>query len=133
MKGVRDLVAVVLAACVSNVACGSEAETPEGLTGQWCGAHVGAPAECNGAYLDITQSGSSVSGQACEWYEHDCYPLDNGTLSGAALTFDYSWTEAGTTYTVNASLALSADGNTLSGSYHSSKCNCDTPMTFFRI
>jgi len=81
----------------------------------------------------IIQSGSSVSGQACERYEFDCYPIQNGAVAGSTLNFDYSWVEGGTTHTVHATLTLSPDGSTLSGKYDSSKCSCEVPITVLRI
>lgn len=102
-------------------------ETAGDVTGQWCGRDVSAPEACLGdevEYLELTQSGSAVSGQICEEYGSDCAPIENGKLDGTKLSFGFSPEEVGG----KADLELS--GDLLVGALHSDKCACELPFTF---
>ena len=55
--------------------------------------------------------------------------IENGSLTGEALVFDYTFSPD----RVDASLTLSADGQTLAGTYASTKCSCDVPVTLHRL
>jgi hypothetical protein len=98
------------------------------FTGQWSGT-----AGDDSTYLDLTQTGSSVEGSACERPGMDCMAIVNGTTSGRELTFSYSWLEEGATYTVTAALELSADGSAVDGRYTSSKCSCSLDVRLTRV
>jgi len=99
--------------------CGGESGNAE-VGGNWVGGGSG-----ESTYLELQQSGSAVTGQACERPGHDCYPIKDGKLSGQSLTFCYEFD----THKVTATLTLSVDGKTLTGSYHSTKCNCDLAVS----
>jgi hypothetical protein len=91
---------------------------------------VSTPEECQGdevEYLELSQSGSQVTGQICEAYGKDCAPVEDGTLSGSKLTFGFSPEEVGGL----ANLELS--GDLLQGTLHSDKCACELPFTFHRL
>lgn len=100
------------------------------VTGKWCGREVSAPEQCLGdevEYLELVQSGSTVTGQICEAYGKDCAPIENGTLEGTKLRFDFS------PATVGGKADLQLSGNQLSGALHSDKCSCELPFTFHRL
>ncbi len=92
------------------------------VTGTWS-ATIGEQ-----TLLELTQTGACVSGKACEGPGKDCYPVQNGTLDGATLTFFYTFDP----YQVDATLTLSADGTTLTGELYSTKCACSIPHTYIR-
>jgi hypothetical protein len=113
------------------LACGGrEQAAPGTVAGSWCGREVSTPEECLGReveYLELSQSGSQVTGQICEAYEKDCAPIEDGRFSGGKLTFSYSPVYVGGL----ANLELS--GDVLQGTLHSDKCACETPFTFHRL
>jgi len=105
--------------------CGGETSKADvNVSGNW-GGNAGG----EGSYLELQQSGSVVTGQACESPGQDCYAIKDGKVSGDTLTFSYEFD----TYKVTATLTLSADGKTLSGNYHSTKCNCDVAISLAKL
>ena len=101
-----------------------------GVSGRWCGKEVSAAEQCTGdevIYLEVAQSGSAVTGQACEAYNNGCYPLENGSFDKDQLSFRYTFTPDH----VDASLTLS--GDTLSGTLSSTKADAPLPLTLHRI
>jgi hypothetical protein len=78
------------------------------------------------SYLELTQSGGTVTGTACERPGHDCYPLVNGTIVNGRFTASYSWIENGRTETIAIDLIPDAvpGPSRLIGTYKASKCNC---------
>lgn len=108
------------------LACSSD----DDVTGKWCGREVSAPEQCVGdevEYLELVQSGSTVTGQICEAYDKDCAAIENGALEGTTLRFDYSPT------TVGGKATLQLAGDQLSGAIHSDKCACEVQFTFHRL
>lgn len=100
------------------------------MSGNWCGRDVAAKEECQGdevEYLELSQTGSTVTGQICEAYGKDCAPIENGKLEGSKLTFGFS------PETVGGLADLTLSGDTLSGNLHSDKCGCELPFTFHRL
>ena len=121
-----------LGACLSVLVlgCADSQDTAGGVTGKWCGRDVASPEACVGdevEYMDLVQSGSTVTGKICEAYEADCAPIENGKLSGAKLTFGFDPQDVGGL----AELELS--GDVLDGTLHSDKCACELPFTFHRL
>jgi len=101
-----------------------------GLNGHWCGKDVGDDDECEGdeaLYTELDQSDSEVTGRFCEAYEQDCYDIHEGRFDGKNLTFKYFFSEQSVTGT----FTLSED--TLDGTLHSTKCDCDIPTTLHRL
>lgn len=118
------------------LACDGETDHPgagtpaQDLTGNWCGAAVDSPDTCLGdgvGYLELTQSGATVSGVACEAYGKDCYEVQSGAYVDGVFSYYYTFDS----YRVDAELVLS--NSKLTGTYHSDKCNCDLPLTFHAI
>jgi hypothetical protein len=104
------------------------------VTGAWCGLQVTTAAAClnstnDAIYAEFAQSGTTVTGQSCEYYLAGCYTIENGSLMGTNFVFDYTFSP----YRVDANLTLSADGQTLPGTYASTKCSCDVPVTLHRL
>jgi hypothetical protein len=102
------------------------------VSGAWCGLPVTTAEACVGdevIYAELGQAGSTVTGQSCEYYLGACYPIENGSLMATTLVFDYTFSPD----RVDASLILSADGQTLTGTYASTKCSCDVPVTLHRL
>jgi hypothetical protein len=133
MKLLIALAILPAAACLTCSGSNGGASGGSALTGAWCGLQVTTAADCVGnndaIYAEFTQTGTTVTGQSCEYYLAGCYPIENGSLTGQALTFDYTFSPD----RVDASLTLSADGQTLSGTYASTKCSCDVPVTLHRL
>jgi hypothetical protein len=102
------------------------------VSGAWCGLQVTTAAACVGdevIYAEFAQAGTTVTGQSCEHYLTGCYAIENGSLTGGTLTYDYTFSPD----RVDASLSLSSDGQTLAGTYASTKCSCDIPVTLHRL
>ena len=115
------------------LACAGEQSesTPSGattsVTGHWCGAAAATSAECLGdevEYLELTQTGTAVTGIACEAYQKDCYAVQSGQCENGAFSYYYTFDS----FRVDADLTLT--NGTLTGTYHSDKCDCDIPLTF---
>jgi hypothetical protein len=109
--------------------CSSESTTD--LTGAWCGKEVAVAADCVGdevEYVELAQSGITLSGKVCEAYEKECYDIQDGAASGSHVSFFYTFSD----YRVDASLDQ-ADASTLRGSFRSSKCGCEVPLTLHRV
>lgn len=87
------------------------------VTGVWAGK-VGN----DGSYLDLTQTGGTVTGTACEAPGKQCYPLTGGSVAGDTFTGAYSWDENGKTQTVTMNLKVAADNRSMQGTYVSTKC-----------
>lgn len=87
------------------------------MTGLWAGK-VGN----DGSYLDLTQTGGTVTGTACEAPGKQCYPLTGGSVAGDTFTGAYSWDENGKTQTVTMNLKVAADNRSMQGTYVSTKC-----------
>ena len=101
------------------------------VSGEWCGKQVATPADCVGhevEYLALTQTAAAVTGKVCEAYEKDCNDIQSGAVSDRSLSFFYTF--AG--YRVDASLEI-AEANRMQGSFYSTKCACELPLTFYRI
>lgn len=111
--------------------CSGRDDTERSLTGSWCGTPVTAAAECVGdevMYVELQESGGKVTGGACEAFGKECYALQAGVRSGQKVTYFYEF--AG--YRVTADLDFDL-GNGLSGSYFSTKCGCEVPVTLHRV
>ena len=109
--GSRTLLGLAL---LSLAGCGS------GISGEWQGT-----AGNDSMFLDLSQDGQDVTGDACEAQGMDCYAIQQGTFVDNGLSFYYEWSEAGGMPRVTASLSLDDSGDLLSGTVHSTKCNCD--------
>jgi hypothetical protein len=133
MKQPGALAVIPLAAFLACSGGNGSASGSGDVNGAWCGLQVTTAADCVGnddaIYTEFAQSGSTVTGQSCEYYLAACYTIENGSLTGANLVFDYTFSPD----RVDASLTLSADGQTLSGTYASTKCSCDVPVTLYRL
>ena len=132
MKHLAALATSVLAACLACSDGNGGASGGGDVSGAWCGLQVTTAAACVGdevVYAEFAQSGTTVTGQSCEYYLAGCYTLENGSLTGEALVFDYTFSPD----RVDASLILSADGQTLAGTYASTKCSCEVPVTLHRL
>jgi hypothetical protein len=106
------------------------------VQGSWCGADVATPAQCVGdevMYLEFTSSAGSLTGRFCDEYQGDCYDFTSASVAGNRVTIEYSWFESAyaTTFVVTGTFTL--DGDQMTGSLHSTKCNCDTPATLHRL
>jgi hypothetical protein len=101
-------------ALLSLAGCGSD------ISGQWRGT-----AGSDSMFLDLSQDGQDVSGNSCEAPGKDCSTIQQGTFADGKLSFYYEWSEAGATPRVTVSLSLDDSGDVLSGTAHSTKCNCD--------
>ncbi len=113
--------------CVAS--CSGESTTGD-VTGSWCGRDVATKEECKGdevEYLELVQTDSKVTGQICEAYGEDCAPIDGGKVDGQKLTFTFSPT------TVGGKVDLDLRGDTLVGTIHADKCDCEVAFTFHRL
>ena len=131
--GARRLTLTVVAVLLG---CSNSSGTSPGngdVSGAWCGIDVATASACLGdsvVYAEFTQTGSTVTGQSCERYLTQCYPIENGAVTNGALVFDYLFTP----YRVDATLTLTSDGGALlTGKYTSTKCTCDVPLTLHRL
>jgi hypothetical protein len=125
-------VALVLTACLACSDGNGGTQAGGDVSGAWCGLQVATAAECVGdevVYAEFAQSGTTVTGQSCERYLTACYPIENGSVTGTMLAFDYTFSSD----RVDAKLTLSSDGKTLTGTYTSTKCVCDVPVTLHRL
>lgn len=102
------------------------------VSGAWCGIDVATASACVGdevVYAELVQTGTTVTGRACEYYLAGCYTIENGAFTNGELVFDYVFAPD----CVDASLTLASDGGTLTGKYTSTKCTCDLPVTLHRL
>jgi hypothetical protein len=114
---------------IAQLRCSDPDEAgPTGVTGQWCGRQVARAEDCTGDevfFLDLIQSGQSVTGQYCEAYAHDCYGLQSGKFTDDRLTFFY-------TFDVNrVDVNLEAAGDTLIGTFTTT--NASAPVILYRV
>ena len=97
------------------------------VTGPWTGSLEG-----DTAYLELTQTGSYVSGKFCEAPPNeDCQSIYGGRFIDGHLTGAFSFFESGT-QTVSFDLAIGGDGKTLSGDAESTKCSCKASVVLAR-
>lgn len=132
MKPLAALATCVLTACLACSDGNGGASAGGDVSGAWCGLQITTAAACVGdevIYAEFAQSGTTVTGRSCEYYLAGCYAIENGSLTGEALVFDYTFSPD----RVDASLTLSADGQTLAGTYASTKCSCEVPVTLHRL
>ncbi len=124
-------VAMSVLACSPDADEGTEGGDDAGIVeGSWCGKAVETDEQCGGDetfYAKLEQSESSVTGEFCEAYDHDCSPIQDGKVEGNTLTFSYSFESE----TVSGTFTL--DGDTLVGSLFSTKCDCSIPKTLYRL
>lgn len=122
-----------LSLAIAGCSDGKATEPAGEVSGHWCGAQVATAAECIGdevIYLNLGESGDLVTGQACEAYAMGCEDVQAGRVTGSQFTFYYTF---GTpSERVDGTFTLQ-DPATLSGSYRSTKCNCDIPVTLHRL
>ncbi len=126
----RRLVGVILGCWACSCSGDVEDGKSRDVTGNWCGARVATKEQCHGdevEYLELTQSGSAVTGRICEAYDKDCAPIDGGKLEDGKLTFTYS------PKTVGGAVQLKLDGDVLVGTIHADKCACEMSFTFHRL
>lgn len=118
--------ALLAAACCGGCA-GAEVE----LSGAWCGKQVATAAECVGdevEYLELTQVADTVTGRVCEAYDKDCNDIQSGAVSDERFTFFYTFSSD----RVDAAFDV-VDTNLMQGSFFSTKCACNLPLTLHRI
>lgn len=97
------------------------------VTGPWIGSLEG-----DTAYLELTQTGSYVSGKFCEAPpDRDCHPIFGGRFIDGHLTGAFSFFDSGT-QTVSFDLAMGGDGKTLSGDAEVTKCSCTASVVLAR-
>jgi hypothetical protein len=100
------------------------------VNGHWCGKDVDDESACEGdevGYTELDESGTEVTGQFCEAIDTDCYDLHDGRFDGKNLTFQYSF--SGNTVTGEFTL----EDDTLKGTLHSTKCDCEVSRTLHRL
>jgi hypothetical protein len=87
------------------------------VTGAWSGT-VGK----NATYLDLTQTGSTVTGKACDapGSATGCFDITNGLVAGDQFTGKYAAKDDNVTMT----LKVAIDGKTMQGTYAMTKCAC---------
>jgi hypothetical protein len=120
--------AASLGACSSPGGSGGSVN----VSGNWCGAAVDAATACTGSqvvYVEMAQSGSTVTGTACEYYRSGCYAIQDGFVAGNRLTFDYTFAPD----SVTADFTVAADGRSMTGAYTSTKCGCQIPETLYLL
>ena len=137
MKFLIALAILPAAACLT--CSGGNGGASGALTGAWCGLQVTTAADCVGnndaVYAEFAQTGTTVTGQSCEYYLarlSSLTSIENVVPSPVGQRpdlLDYTFSPD----SVHASLTLSADGQTLSGTYASTKCSCDVPVTLHRL
>jgi hypothetical protein len=123
----RRLMGLIVGSLVAS--CSGESVSAD-VTGNWCGQDVGAKEQCQGdevEYLELVQSDSSVTGQICEAYGKDCTPIEGGKVDGRKLTFTFAPTSVG------GKVDLELQGDTLVGTIHADKCDCELAFTFHRL
>ena len=123
-------VSTLVLACAGEQNTNTLSGSTTSVTGHWCGATAATSAKCLGdevEYLELTQTGNSVTGIACEAYQKDCYAVQSGLFESGALSYYYTFDS----FRVDADLTLT--NGTLTGSYHSDKCDCDVPLTFHSV
>lgn len=105
----------VLALSVALVACGSEegCAEPADVTGEWQMTSTVVSDSCDGRMsqtfpMTITQEGNALTAEAPEL-------SFSGTICGSQIQMKGSFPEDGGTVTVNATLTVSADGNSMQG------------------
>ena len=142
----RALVLIMMAAAFATSGCSGDTEsstqgqsnvpTGRSLTGLWrFGYYTGTRDDYS--VLELNQSGTSVTGSQCQttYAQVDAgdYVLlgavcdDNsiaGTFNDPNFTLQMSWVENGQSYNTTFQGSINTDGR-LSGSGHSTKCNCD--------
>lgn len=112
------------------VACAGESEGDGEVAGNWCGRDVPTKEECQGReveYLELSRSGTVVTGRICEAYDKDCAPIEHGKMEGRDLSFSYSPVSVGGT------VKLRLNGDQLAGTISALKCGCEMPYTFHRL
>ena len=128
----RIIVAAALSIGVLSLAgCGEDTELPLPVAGTWAGRCTTSTSS-DSTYLVLGQSGATVTGEACESVKKDCYAIQDGLMTGARLTFWYSWQET-TPQKVTAELVLDAGGKRLAGTYTSTKCGCALAVTIDKL
>jgi hypothetical protein len=102
------------------------------VSGNWCGASVDAATACTGdsvVYVELAQTGSSVTGTACEYYRSGCSTIENGTVLSNRLTYYYTFGPD----SVTADFTVAADGRSMTGTYASTKCGCQIAETLYLL
>ncbi len=115
--------------CAVCAGCSDPADVD--VTGSWCGRPASSREQCQGdevEYLDLVQSGQSVSGRICEAYDKDCQVIQSGAIENGRLSFFYEFGG----YRGDASFETDGD-NTLRGAIRSSKCNCSVALSMQRV
>jgi len=100
------------------------------VSGRWCGNAVSTPSECTGdevEYVELTAVGSVVTGQDCEEFERDCHDVQAGTFADGRLIFFYTFSLD------RVDVALTLSGDTLNGTYTTTKAAGPIPITLHRI
>ena len=107
---------LVLALSVAFVACGGEGDgcaEPVDIAGEWEMTSTVVSDNCDGRMsqtfrMNITQDGSALTVEAPEL-------TFSGTICGSQIQMNGSFPEDDGTVTVNATLVVSADGNSMEG------------------
>ena len=118
---------------ISDGSGGAGTSSPRDLTGLWrFGFWVGT--EDDFSTYQLEQTGTTVAGSdvevdvGAEWVLESATCTKSaitGTFSDPSLTMQDAWNENGVDYTTSFVGQLGDDGQTLSGTGHSTKCNCD--------
>jgi len=120
-----------LLGCSDEPATNARAATAD-VTGKWCGKKVSVAADCTGdevEYLELMQAASGVvTGVNCEAFSKDCYEVQSGNYASGRLTYYYTFDSN----RVDGDFT-SSEEDTLTGALSSEKCNCQAPITFYRI
>jgi hypothetical protein len=105
------------------------------ISGQWCGKQVTDAASCKGDdvfFADLKMSGENVTGEMCEAYKKDCYPLDPSTFKSNTFTLAYKFKQGTQQHSVTGSLQLGADG-TLAGDFKTTKSKKTITKKLYKI
>jgi hypothetical protein len=118
---------------LTSASCGGAGSASESnVAGRWCGAPVATAADCVGdqvVYLDLQQTGTTVTGQSCLKYNTDCFDIQAANLTANHLTYFYTFGVD----RVDAALTFDGGSNTLTGTYDSTKCSCQVPLVEHRV
>jgi hypothetical protein len=109
--------------------------TTDSISGQWCGKQVSDAASCKGDdvfFADLKVSGETVTGEMCEAYKKDCYPLDASTFKSNTLNVAYKFKEGAKQQSITGSLQLGTDG-VLSGEFKSTKAKKPLAKKLYKI
>lgn len=126
----RTPLTFIAACCLVTCGGNTDSGVSPDVSGRWCGRAVATAEQCTGGeveYVELTQVGSTVTGQVCEAFAKECYAIQGGALQGGQLSFYYTFS------TDRVDARLTSSGNTLVGTFSSTKAPEPIPITLTRI